>query len=344
MTARLTYLNYCQLISRYFHYPQFHNGLLVNVILFNVQSLTVDDKEALKDPGQVYDKYTRSKKLLQVGCDEFKDLLGVTKVDQLMHTLAIMHWLTTKTIDQDDQEAADEGFGDYQPATGNELVSVNQLLLVSYDTEEELWLRNQFTLIDNALVSITPGPQLIDLLIQEKNQAIQSPKDFLNYIQIRVNLMHGRFMSLLNIHPELSLLSKTQEQQLVNVNFPLAIFFFASRNIFYSSLVEQFVAILGCEGSYDKDSISRELVGKVNNMKPTGVILDYVPMPAKDKWRFLYLMKELSQYTKDRLTFWLMMLVILLDQPGSGSGPGHDVGVNKRVRDIRQTYHHVFQR
>ena len=327
INAHVAYLNYCKLIERHFHYPQFHNGLLLNVLLYNLQSIGEEVRANLKDPAKIMSKFTRAKDLFKFGCEEVKNDLGVLKIDQLMNTLNIMNRLMLSSVNGNGEEENN----------GGELSLINQCLILSYDMEEELWLQDRFALIDKALFSVSPGPDLIQLMIQEKKHSFQSPVDYLGFVQLRVGLVHGRLISLLKLHPEMAGMTFQEEQQLMEANFPKAVFFFGARNMTAGSFEDQVKHVLGYEGAYDKDNIAGDLLDQVPDLAPVLENSNNAPMPVKDKMRFMYLMASIAPFTRDRFCFWLLMLVIIMDQPGSGS-------TNHQVKAVQQTYQHVFQR
>ena len=91
------YMQCCSMIDRHFNFPQFHNGLLFHVLLFNLSNLTEEELASLTDKRRIQYLYEDAKELMRFGFGTLDiEEMGIHLVDQLMNTLTQMNRLAGK--------------------------------------------------------------------------------------------------------------------------------------------------------------------------------------------------------------------------------------------------------
>ena len=82
-------------IGRGFNYPLFHNGLVLNFLLFQTNHWDRHEILQLNEWKRIQSISDMSKNIFSVGCSEIKDNIGVDNLEQLVDTLSSMRYLST---------------------------------------------------------------------------------------------------------------------------------------------------------------------------------------------------------------------------------------------------------
>ncbi len=308
------YLSYCKYVRKHSQYSQFHNGLMLHLLLFNTRSLSDLEITKLENPKSFRQLYCEARCLFKRGnehMDEDSNTVDII-LDQMMLVLDNLRRLTSnpRCLSK-------------QLATTSRTMSVMEGQQQSCELELTMFLQDKLTAVDHIIYSISPGTAYLDCALQIKRGNMSNLQVA---GQIRQQVMSARFQGLLDQYVNAG------QREIYARNLPTVMLLFAARQFATDTLEKQLKYIMGFEGSHGNEDLS-PIVNEAGNNEP---LLSYkmLPMPPRDRMRFQHLMRMVSSLVNVRELFWLLVLIILLDPQDSKE--------TEELSTIRKTYHSIF--
>ncbi len=283
----LVYIDCCYMIGQHFVYPAFYNGLLLNTLLFNLETFTLDEKERLENSEEIARMSTTSVELLMHGCKDspVKNELGVENINQLISTLAKMERLLTSKH--------------FEANVGMSRAFVNSRLT----SDEEAWLNRQLLSFDDAFASVQVGSELQNLLMAMR----QGDKSkMMIFAESMARIGTHRFEAVMSAHPEMKSVSSKDKWKIITKSTVLL------RTLLYTRVefrpLERGMPKQGESWRLDNDNISKVLTGFVKgNMQRV--------LAAEDAETFYRLEAEVRRWVEDPAVVKLLILILVLDAP-----------------------------
>ena len=165
------YLSCTETISKNFHYPHCHNGLILNTLIFNTSNWSNEELNTLKEPLRIKSIFEWATEVFYHGCDLICDDIGVKNLGQLIVTLETMTMLNKN--------------GSLSPESPLELSTL---------IEETEWLHFALKSFEDICSRVSPDSDYVNKTIAMKNGSF-SFEEWPQWYIINTNIWTKRYLN-----------------------------------------------------------------------------------------------------------------------------------------------------